>query len=161
MLCLSWSAGVHGPAARSPLRVPYHRDGQFCSAPLCAPFRRPPPPAARRPPPARMWLADSQVRVSQSQHAAVARADVAQLEAAFTQDLIGVNDEEERARLLKDHQVKVAAMAAKNAVAQGRADEDLQVRSWSRSVLVSRLNLRGGRQAFRRSATRALVASVF
>ena len=73
--------------------------------------------------------ADSQLRVSQSQHAAAAHADTAQLQAAFTKDLSGVDDEEERARLLKDHEVNLAAMAAKNAVAKGRADEDLQVRS--------------------------------
>ena len=54
--------------------------------------------------------------------------ELLQHEAALQESLKSADNAEERARLIKESEVKLAQMAARAAVAKGKADEDLQRR---------------------------------
>ena len=68
------------------------------------------------------------VIAAQAQQKARADAERTQQESNFMDELSHVDDPTERARLIKENELKKAEMLAKLAIAKGKADEDLQKR---------------------------------
>ena len=70
----------------------------------------------------------SDILAVQAQQKARADAQRMQEEAAFVEQVRHVDDPAERERLIKEHELKVAEVEAHNAVAKGKAEDDLKRR---------------------------------
>jgi len=70
----------------------------------------------------------SDISAANAQNKARSDAERLQAESAFGASILNVTDDEERARLLREHERKLAEIEARTGIAKGKADEDLQKR---------------------------------